>query len=49
VTLSVQMIATVAMTSPSVLAPVIAGEIGVGAQHVGWLVSLATWRPCCWD
>ena len=41
VTLSVQMIATVAMTSPSVLAPVIAGEIGVGAQHVGWLVSLA--------
>jgi MFS family permease len=35
------MIATVAMTSPSVLAPVIAGEIGVGAQHVGWLVSLA--------
>ena len=41
VTLSVQMIATIAMTSPSVLAPVIAGEIGVGAQHVGWLVSLA--------
>ena len=41
VTLSVQMIATVAMTTPSVLAPVIAGEIGVGAQHVGWLVSLA--------
>ena len=40
-TLAVQMIAAIAMTSPSVLAPVIAGEIGIGAQHVGWLVSLA--------
>ena len=40
-TLAVQMIASIGMTSPSVLAPVIAGEIGVGAQHVGWLVSLA--------
>lgn len=41
VTLGVQMIASVGQTSPSVLAPVMAGEIGVGAQHVGWLVSLA--------
>jgi MFS family permease len=24
-----------------VLAPVVAGELGVGAQHVGWLISLA--------
>ncbi len=41
VTLLVQMIASVGQTSPSVLAPVIARELGVGAQHVGWLVSLA--------
>ncbi len=41
VTLLVQTLAAVALTSPSVLAPVVAAELGVGAQHVGWLVSLA--------
>lgn len=41
VTLLVQTLAAVALTSPSVLAPVVATELGVGAQHVGWLVSLA--------
>lgn len=41
VTLLVQTLAAVALTTPSVLAPVVAAELGVGAQHVGWLVSLA--------
>lgn len=41
VTLVVQTLAAGALTCPSVLAPVVAGELGVGAQHVGWLISLA--------
>ena len=41
VTLLVQTLAALALTSPSVLAPVVASELGVGAQHVGWLISLA--------
>ncbi len=41
VTLVVQTLAAGALTCPSVLAPVVAGELGVGAQHVGWLISVA--------
>jgi MFS family permease len=40
-TLSVQAMATVAMTVPSVLAPVVAPMLGVPPQRVGWFVGLA--------
>jgi MFS family permease len=41
VTLAVQTLAAVALTTPSVMAPAVGPQIGVGAQHVGWLISLA--------
>ncbi|MBU6270865.1 MAG: MFS transporter [Betaproteobacteria bacterium] len=41
VTLAVQTLAAVALTTPSVMAPAVSPQIGVGAQHVGWLISLA--------
>ena len=41
VTLLVQAFASVTLTVPSVLAPVIAVELGMPAQRVGWLVSIA--------
>ena len=40
-TLSVQAMATVAMTVPSVLAPVVAPMLDVPPQRVGWFVGLA--------
>ncbi|MGD9944974.1 MAG: MFS transporter [Burkholderiaceae bacterium] len=40
-TLLIQTVASVALTSPSVLAPVVAAEIGVGAERVGLFVGLA--------
>jgi MFS family permease len=40
-TLSVQAMATVAMTAPSVLAPVVAPMLDVPPQRVGWFVGLA--------
>ena len=41
VTLAVQTLAAVALTTPSVMAPAVGPQIGVGAQNVGWLISLA--------
>jgi len=41
VTLAVQTIAALTLTVPSVLAPVMASDLGVPAQNVGWLISLA--------
>jgi len=41
VTLSVQAVAAFSLAVPSVLAPAVAGEFGMQAQHVGWLVSTA--------
>ncbi len=40
-TLAVQASATIAMTAPSVLAPVVAPMLGVAPHRVGWLVGLA--------
>jgi MFS family permease len=40
-TLSVQAMATIAMTAPSVLAPVVAPLLDVPPQRVGWFVGLA--------
>jgi len=40
-TLSVQAMATIAMTAPSVMAPVVAPLLGVPPQRVGWFVGLA--------
>jgi MFS family permease len=40
-TLTVQALATLAQGAPSVLAPAMSAHLGVPAQHVGWLVSLA--------
>lgn len=41
VTLAVQMLAAFTLTLPSVLAPAAAADLGVQAQHVGWLISAA--------
>ncbi len=41
VTLAVQAIASFSLAVPSVLAPAVASEFGMQAQHVGWLVSVA--------
>ena len=41
VTLVVQMLAAFTLTLPSVLAPAAAADLGVQAQHVGWLISVA--------
>ncbi len=41
VTLGVQMLAAFTLTLPSVLAPAAAADLGVQAQHVGWLISTA--------
>lgn len=41
VTLAVQALASFSLAVPSVLAPAVAGEFGMQAQHVGWLVSIA--------
>lgn len=41
VTLVVQVLASFSMAVPSVLAPAVAGEFGLQAQQVGWLVSIA--------
>lgn len=40
-TLLVQGLAALTLTVPSVLAPVVAAELGVPARSVGWLVSIA--------
>ena len=41
VTLAVQALASFSLAVPSVLAPAVAGEFDMQAQHVGWLVSIA--------
>lgn len=41
VTLVVQVLASFSLAVPSVLAPAVASEFGLQAQHVGWLVSTA--------
>jgi MFS family permease len=41
VTLAVQALAALTLTTPSVLAPAMSRDLGVPAQHVGWLVSAA--------
>jgi MFS family permease len=41
VTLGVQTLAAVTLTLPSVLAPVMSADVGMPAQAVGWLVSVA--------
>ncbi|MFZ9507198.1 MAG: MFS transporter [Burkholderiaceae bacterium] len=41
VTLAVQALASFSLAVPSVLAPAVASEFGMQAQHVGWLVSVA--------
>jgi len=41
VTLLVQMLAALTLTVPSVVAPAAAPDLGVEAQHVGWLISTA--------
>ncbi len=41
VTLAVQTLASFSLAVPSVLAPAVASEFGMQAQHVGWLVSIA--------
>jgi len=41
VTLAVQALASFALTAPSVLAPVVASDLGLPARNVGWLVSIA--------
>lgn len=40
-TLAVQALASLALGAPSVLAPAMSADLGIAAQHVGWLVSLA--------
>ena len=40
VTLAVQALASFSLAVPSVLAPAVASEFGMQAQHVGWLVSV---------
>jgi MFS family permease len=41
VTLAVQALASFSLAVPSVLAPAVASEFDMQAQHVGWLVSIA--------
>lgn len=41
VTLAAQTLVSMSLAAPSVLAPVAAADLGVPAQHVGWLISLA--------
>ena len=41
VTLTVQALAAYCLAVPSVLAPAVASDFGMQAQHVGWLVSIA--------
>jgi len=40
ITLAVQALTSMAMIAPSVLAPVVAPQLGVSAQGIGWLVAL---------
>ena len=41
ITLAVQAITSMAMIAPSVMAPVVASELGVSAHGIGWFVALA--------
>lgn len=43
ITLAVQALASMAMITPSVMAPVAAPELGVSAQGIGWFVALEYW------
>lgn len=40
ITLAVQALTSMAMIAPSVMAPVVAPQLGVAAQGIGWLVAL---------